>query len=359
MARTRILGALGVDADDSATADTREPLEQLPLPTLDERASIYLRTIHQDRDFTSAEHANARDLILDAMAAGIAARGVTTRGVTARDITARDITARDTTASDVAGNDIAGNDITANDLAARSDSNAPNAVLQDLEPIMVPGLVGDQDIDQSDDEPQDTASTFARQSPAASKRPRISLLGEGRFFYGIAAICSAAIFAAALGYWAGTVSQTARSTPDNSRLAFQASPADPSGQMPASSDPRVVAEAQRELASALNVARPGPDEVAALLKQGRELIALGKFRFARMLLEQAAEAKNASAAFAIGQTYDPLIERSAARPDAPPDIAMARTWYEKAKDLGSAEAAQRLSLLPAATPVPTPRPTPK
>jgi TPR repeat protein len=221
---------------------------------------------------------------------------------------------------------------------------------------MVPGLVRNQDIDQSDDEPQDTA--FARQLPAASQRPRISLFGEGRIFSGIAAACSAAIFAAALGYWAGTVSQTARSTPDNSRLAMQVPPADPSGQ-PAGSDPRVVAEAQRELASALNVARPSPDDVAALLKQGRELVALGKFRFARVLLEQAAEAKSASAAFALGQTYDPLIERSAVRTDAPPDIAMARTWYEKAKDLGSAEAAQRLSLLPAATPVPTPRPTPK
>jgi hypothetical protein len=351
MARTRILGALGADADDSATIDTHEPIEQLPIPTLDERASVYLRAIHGDRDFTSAEHVNARDLILEAMAAGIAARGVTTRDVTTRDVTTRDVTTRDITTRDITAIDV-----TTSDVAARSDSNAPNAVLQDLEPIMVPGLVEDQDIDQGDDEPQDTASAFAGQSSAASQQPRISLLGEGRIFYGIAAVCSAAIFAAALGYWAGTVSQTARSTPDNFRLAVQAPPADPSGQMPAGSDARVVAEAQRELASVLNVARPGPDEVAALLKQGRELVALGKFRFARMLLEQAAEAKNASAAFAIGQTYDPLIERSPARHDAPPDIAMARAWYEKAKDLGSAEAAQRLSLLPAATPVPTPRP---
>jgi len=351
MARTRILGALGVDADDIATTDTHEPLERLPLPTLDERASVYLRAVHGDRDFTSAEHGNARELILEAMAASIAARGVTTR-----DITARDITARDVATSDITTSDITTSDITASDVAARSDSNAPNAVLQDLEPIMVPGLVGDQDIDQSDDEPQDTASVIARQSPAASQRPRISLFGEGRIFYGIAAVSSAAILAAALGYWAGAVSQTARSTPDNSRLAIQATPADPSGQMPGS-DPRVVAEAQRELASALNVARPDPDEVAALLKHGQELVALGRFRFARMVLEQAAEAKNASAAFTLGQTYDPLIERSAVRLDAPPDIAMARAWYEKAKDLGSAEAAQRLSLLRAATPAQ--RPTPK
>jgi hypothetical protein len=340
MARTRIsgtlvLGTLGVGADDSATADTHEPIERLPLPTLDERANIYLRAVHGDGDFTSAEHANARDLILDTIAAGIAARAVTTRGVTARDIAARDVTT--------------------SDVPARSDSNARNAVLQDLEPIMVPGLVGDQDIDQSDDEQQNIVPAFTRQSPAASQRPRISFFGEGRIFYGIAAACSAAIFAAALGYWAGTLSQTARSTPDNSRLAIQVPPADPSGQMPPGSDPRVVAEAQRELASALNVARPSPDEVAALLKQGRELVALGKFRFARVLLEQAAEAKSASAAFVLGQTYDPLIERSAARPDAPPDVAMARTWYEKAKELGSPEAAQRLSQLSAAMPAPRPK----
>ena len=139
-------------------------------------------------------------------------------------------------------------------------------------------------------------------------------------------------------------------------MANQASPANRWVQTPPGSDPRVLAEAQRELASALNVARLGPDEVAALLKQGRELIALGRFRFARLVLEQAAEAKNASAAFAIGQTYDPLIERSGVRPDAPPDVAMARTWYEKAKDFGSPEAAQRLNQLPAAPPAPRPAP---
>src|SRR5258705_9553209 len=104
MARTRILGTLGVDADDSATTDTHEPLERLPLPTLDERASIYLRAVHGDRDFTRSEHANARELILDTMAAGIAARGVTARGAAAKDITARDVTTRDVATSDVAAN---------------------------------------------------------------------------------------------------------------------------------------------------------------------------------------------------------------------------------------------------------------
>jgi len=327
MARTRILGALSVDVDDRMSSDAHEPRDQLPLPTLDERASFYLRAVHGDRDFSSEEHANARDLILDAMAA---------------------------------------------DISARSERGSPKAVLQDnalllpdLEPMTVPRLRPDQDIDDRDidaqhtddgnDVPPDASPVFSEQ---VSQRPRLSWFLENRILYGVATVCSAAALAAALGYWAGTVSQTARS-PDNSRLAIQAPPSDPSGQTPSRSDPRMMAEAQRELASALNVARLSPDEVAALLKHGRELVALGRFRFARMVLEQAAEAKNASAAFALGQTYDPLMERSAVRPDAPPDLAIARVWYEKAKDLGSPEAAQRLSQLPAATPVPTPRPAPR
>jgi TPR repeat protein len=327
MARTRILGALSVDVDDRMSSDAHEPRDQLPLPTLDERASFYLRAVHGDRDFSSEEHANARDLILDAMAA---------------------------------------------DISARSERGSPKAVLQDnalllpdLEPMTVPRLRPDQDIDDrdidaqhiddSDDVPPDASPVFSEQ---VSQRPRLSWFLENRILYGVATVCSAAALAAALGYWAGTVSQTARS-PDNSRLAIQAPPSDPSGQTPSRSDPRMMAEAQRELASALNVARLSPDEVAALLKHGRELVALGRFRFARMVLEQAAEAKNASAAFALGQTYDPLMERSAVRPDAQPDLTIARVWYEKAKDLGSPEAAQRLSQLPAATPVPTPRPAPR
>jgi TPR repeat protein len=346
MAGTRILRALGVDADERATTDAHEPLVQLPLPTLDERASVYLRAVHGKRDFTNEEHANARDLILEAMAADIAARDTWTRDVAARAVMTRDVMTRD----------VAARDIAARDMAAGSVSHSPNAVLQDLESMTVPGLAGDQDIDQSIDQsidhPQDAA-------PAFSQRWRHSFLSESRMLYGITAVCSAAALAAALGYWAGTLSQTARSSPDNSRLANQASPADPSGRTPSGSDPRVVAEAQRELATALNVAQLRPDEVAALLKRGQELVAQGRFRVARPVLEQAAETKNAAAALALGQTYDPLIERSAVRPDAPPDIAMALIWYEKAKDLGSPEAAQRLSQLRAAAPLPASRPAPK
>jgi hypothetical protein len=44
----------------------------LPVPTLDERVSLYLRAVHGNREFTDQERSNARDVLLNSMAAEIA-----------------------------------------------------------------------------------------------------------------------------------------------------------------------------------------------------------------------------------------------------------------------------------------------
>jgi TPR repeat protein len=83
-----------------------------------------------------------------------------------------------------------------------------------------------------------------------------------------------------------------------------------------------------------------------------------------LVLQQAAEAGNATAALELGATYDPIeLEKLDARAPvasilpslavsvgniehkAVPDVAMARTWYQKAQELGSTEAAERLERL--------------
>jgi hypothetical protein len=46
----------------------------LPVPTLDERVSLYLRAVHGNRESTDQEHSNARDVLLNSMAAEIAAQ---------------------------------------------------------------------------------------------------------------------------------------------------------------------------------------------------------------------------------------------------------------------------------------------
>jgi hypothetical protein len=56
---------------DERQANARD--EVLPVPTLDERVSLYLRAVYGDREFTEEERSNARNALLDAMAAGIIA----------------------------------------------------------------------------------------------------------------------------------------------------------------------------------------------------------------------------------------------------------------------------------------------
>jgi TPR repeat protein len=90
-----------------------------------------------------------------------------------------------------------------------------------------------------------------------------------------------------------------------------------------------------------------PDKIAQLLTSGRNHIADGRIAEARTVFRRAAEACDAYAAFALGATYDPtLLQKLGVRTRAlAPDLANARTWYEKAKKLGSAEASDQLELL--------------
>jgi len=46
----------------------------LPIPTFDERVSLYLRAIYGNRNFTAEERSNARNALLDSMAAEITAQ---------------------------------------------------------------------------------------------------------------------------------------------------------------------------------------------------------------------------------------------------------------------------------------------
>jgi hypothetical protein len=86
-----------------------------------------------------------------------------------------------------------------------------------------------------------------------------------------------------------------------------------------------------------------PDELAALLKRARGLIEVGDIAPARLLLERAADAQEASAALLLAQTYDPAVLGTLDMRSITPDPAMARDWYQKAARFGSLEAQQRLA----------------
>jgi hypothetical protein len=89
------------------------------------------------------------------------------------------------------------------------------------------------------------------------------------------------------------------------------------------------------------------DEIAMLLKRGKDAFSTGDLAAARLLLRRAAEAGSAEAALALGATFDPLVIRRLGAIGAAPDPAQARQWYQKAVTLGSPTASQPLAQLEA------------
>jgi len=85
--------------------------------------------------------------------------------------------------------------------------------------------------------------------------------------------------------------------------------------------------------------------LAALMTRAKSLLALGDIAAARLLLERAANAQDASAAFLLAQTYDPAVLGLRDTRSITPDPVMARDWYRKAASFGSADAQQRLTQL--------------
>src|SRR5260370_10514506 len=122
----------------------------------------------------------------------------------------------------------------------------------------------------------------------------------------------------------------------------------PAATAPAAAAPVAAAPvAVAPVAAAPVVAPPprklDPDELAALMKRAKGLIAIGDIASARLLLERAADAQEAGAALLLAQTYDPAVLGAQDTRSITPDPAAARTWYQKAAQLGSPDATQRLA----------------
>ena len=87
------------------------------------------------------------------------------------------------------------------------------------------------------------------------------------------------------------------------------------------------------------------DELASMLQRADDLIKSGDLSSARLLLRRVA----ARAAFTLAVTYDPNVLNVLGLQDGAPDIAMARLWYERAAQLGSADATRRIQQLATAS----------
>jgi hypothetical protein len=88
-----------------------------------------------------------------------------------------------------------------------------------------------------------------------------------------------------------------------------------------------------------------PNEIISSLKRADALIASGDVAAARLVLRRAADAGDAHAAMTLAETYDSAFLEKLGVHGVVPDLAMARSWYEKARAFGSGEAPQRLETL--------------
>lgn len=87
------------------------------------------------------------------------------------------------------------------------------------------------------------------------------------------------------------------------------------------------------------------DRAMGMYAKGKELLEQGNIQPARMLFRRAAEQGLAESALALGSTYDPVELAKLKVFGLQPDIAAARRWYDRARQLGAAEATARLRRL--------------
>lgn len=87
-------------------------------------------------------------------------------------------------------------------------------------------------------------------------------------------------------------------------------------------------------------------ELSMLMGRARALLDVGDISSARLLLERAADGQDANAAWMLARTYDPEVLGPQDVRNIVPDPAMAKSWYQKAAQLGSVEAQRRLAQLP-------------
>jgi hypothetical protein len=83
-----------------------------------------------------------------------------------------------------------------------------------------------------------------------------------------------------------------------------------------------------------------------LVAEGDRYFAEGKIAGARLFFKQAADARLALGAMRLAATYDPAELSALKVLGVSPDLAEARKWYERARELGASEAEDRLKGLP-------------
>jgi hypothetical protein len=320
-------------AESAPLTDSGEPLG-LPVPALEERARLFLRAVHGERHFTSSEHTEARGIILKGMAADIAAKSNSRSPDGPVPNVAMSSSRFDEDQPkypDVKDAQIISTfeDRPAPLRAARRENpvQMSRAALQPLPRASVamasmrrvPGArLGD------------SSPSFPTQTHKPPKRRVFIWAAVLSIFTGLSVLGGVALYQIATR----PVTVTAQSTPGDT----------PQNAAPDLAQPRYGVAATRPGADAqflLEHVRPAPKN----LERARTVIAAGDIEAVRLALGRMIESGNASAAVDLGSTYDPNILDALGVRNLPADVAKARIWYQKAKQMGSPDATDLLDSL--------------
>jgi TPR repeat protein len=338
---------LSPGAEEPSSSAARESVSQLRVPTLDERISLYCRAVYERHDFGNEAYSDARNRILDAMAADIAIKA----GINLQEEVEHLRPPQDANPDETGWQP----DLLEYRLpsSARSLPSEPFVLNTPIEHSADYGAHTYSDAyapparARAALEFEDDVTVVQKIEPRRRSTLKSAMLAFS--------ICAVAVIGGSMAFLllrnsnSATIWSSIAPKSDKLDVAVQSLQKPSEAQLQATVQSlQKPSEAQLQAmqneptrgasVDASAVMSPSPSQVVTvpfLVKRGRELIAAGKIREARLLLKSAADAGDANAAFTLATTYDPTeLEKLGAR-DADPDIATARAWYQKAKDLGS------------------------
>jgi hypothetical protein len=345
------------DAESGRLADIREPLG-LPVPSLEGRARLFLRAVHGESDFTSSDHAEARNTILSAMAADIAAKSnIGLPEEASVKPVAPLVKSPYGPVPNVAMS------------APRFEEDQP--MYPDIEDAQISSTFADRpaplraaarrehpvqmsraplEVALSPPAPRASASMATRRRvpgarlgdslppfPAPTHKPakrRLFIWGAAlSIFAGLCVLGGLALYQTATR----SVSVTAQSTPGGTPQTAEPDLVQPKY----GAFPMGVGRSAVDAQSFLSRVRPAPK----YLERARTVIAAGDIEAVRIALSRMIESGNASAAVDLGSTYDPNILDALGVRNFPADVTKARAWYQRAQQMGSPDAAGLLESL--------------
>jgi hypothetical protein len=335
-------------------ADSDEPFGQLPVPNLEERARLFLRAVHGERDFTNSEHYDAQNAILDAMAAHMASKS--NLGMTEEPW---------------------------GKPPGPAIEPGGHPVFTELAPPL-PSAIDKRQEPERPPAPQARIAREARPSPTARvaasiatarpvpprarksaplrsapthKTAKRRVVIWGTAVSSFAALCVLGGLALYRNQMATrsefvTADSASEDTPQaevafkrGAPSAFQSERVDSDDIVNRVVDALLAMRPTPYFASG----RPRPENLelsrAELVAQARAVIASGDIEAARAALTKLVEIGNVSAAVALGSTYDPSILDALGVRNIPPDVAKARVWYQRAQQMGAPEAGKLLDVL--------------